>query len=207
MTSSSPLLLRAENVACRRGGRTVFTGVSLCVRPGAALVVAGPNGVGKSSLLKLLAGTLRPEAGTIERPERLAYLGHDNALKPMLTVAGNLLFWAGLTAPSRREAQARVEAAVRAVGIAPLWEVPARLLSSGQKRRAALARVLASGADLWLLDEPTVGLDAASVERLGPVFAGHRARGGMIVATSHTPLPLEDAETLTLNPSAQGRAA
>ena len=198
MVASTHIPLRAEGVACRRGGRTVFTGVSLAVRPGAALVVAGPNGVGKSSLLKLLAGTLRPKAGTIERPERVAYLGHDNALKPVLTVAENLLFWAGLAASSRREAEARVEGAVRAVGLLPLWDVPARLLSSGQKRRTALARVLASGADLWLLDEPTVGLDVASVERLGPVFERHRAEGGMIVATSHTPLPLENAETLML---------
>ncbi len=198
MVGSDPILLRAEGVACRRGGRTVFTDVSLSVQPGAALLVTGPNGVGKSSLLKLLAGTLRPEAGVIRRPERVAYLGHDNALKPMLSVSENLLFWAGLAAASRAEAEARVRDAVRAVGILPLWDVPARLLSSGQKRRTALARVLASGADLWLLDEPTVGLDAASVDRLGPVFAEHRARGGMIVATSHTPLPLENVDTLVL---------
>lgn len=198
MVASDSLLLRADSVACRRGGRTVFTNVSLSVQPGAALLVAGPNGVGKSSLLKLLAGTLRPETGTIQRPERVAYLGHDNALKPMLSVAENLLFWSGLAASSRHEAEERTLAAVRAVGIAPLWDVPARLLSSGQKRRTALARVLASGAQLWLLDEPTVGLDAASVERLGPVFAEHRARGGMIVATSHTPLPLEVMDTLML---------
>lgn len=198
MVASDSLVLRADSVACRRGGRTVFTNVSLSVQPGAALLVAGPNGVGKSSLLKLLAGTLRPETGTIQRPERVAYLGHDNALKPMLNVAENLLFWSGLAASSRHEAEERTLAAVRAVGIAPLWDVPARLLSSGQKRRTALARVLASGARLWLLDEPTVGLDVASVERLGPVFAEHRARGGMIVATSHTPLPLEAMDTLML---------
>ena len=198
MSAAPPLALRAEAVACRRGGRTVFARLSLAVAPGAALLVTGPNGAGKSSLLKLLAGTLRPEAGTIERPERIAYLGHDNALKPVLSVAENLLFWAGLAAPSRKVAEVRVEAAVAAVGIAPLWDVPARLLSSGQKRRTALARVLASNAQLWLLDEPTVGLDAASVERLGPVFADHRAAGGMIVATSHTPLPLEGADTLLL---------
>lgn len=198
MVASEPFLLRAEGVTCRRGGRTVFTDVSLAVRPGGALLVTGPNGVGKSSLLKLLAGTLRAEAGTIERPDRTAYLGHDNALKPMLTVSQNLLFWAGLSAGSRQEAEARVREAARAVGILPLWDVPARLLSSGQKRRAALARVLASNAQLWLLDEPTVGLDVASVERLGPVFAEHRAQGGMIVATSHTPLPLETVDTLLL---------
>lgn len=204
MVASDPILLRAEDVACRRGGRTVFTGVSLTVRPGAALLVTGPNGVGKSSLLKLLAGTLRAEAGIIQRPERVAYLGHDNALKPMLTVSENLLFWAGLAAPSRAEAEERLRAAVRAVGLLPLWDVPARLLSSGQKRRTALARVLASGAQLWLLDEPTVGLDVASVERLGPVFAEHRAQGGMIVATSHTPLPLENVGTLLLGAAGQG---
>lgn len=198
MMSCDPRGLRAEALACRRGGRTVFTGLSFSVAPGEALVVAGPNGAGKSSLLKVLAGVLPAAAGNVHRPGAMAYLGHDNALKPILTVADNLQFWAALAGAGAAEADARALAAAEMTGVDPLWDVPVRLLSAGQKRRVALARVLASSAPVWLLDEPTVGLDAASVERLGPALARHQAEGGIIVATSHTPLPLAEPRVLPM---------
>lgn len=188
--------LTVTDLACRRGGRLVFDALTFRLAAGRALLVTGPNGAGKSSLLKLLAGLLAPAGGTLERPEHIAYLGHDNALKAVLSVEENLRFWAGLSgAPA---AAARLAGALEVTGLAALADVPARLLSAGQKRRAGLARVLASGAPLWLLDEPTVGLDTASIDRLGPAFSAHLAGGGMIVATSHVPLPLGAPEQLAM---------
>lgn len=192
--SASPLIV--TDLACRRGGRLVFDGLGFRLDAGRALLVTGPNGAGKSSLLKLLAGLLTPAGGSIERPGHIAYLGHDNALKSLLSVEDNLRFWAGLSAAA--DAEDRLARALDVTGLAALADVPARLLSAGQKRRAGLARVLASGATLWLLDEPTVGLDAAAIARLGPAFAGHLATGGMLVATSHVALPLVTPEQLAM---------
>jgi heme exporter protein A len=189
--------LEASALACVRGGSLVFDEVSLAVAAGEALLVQGPNGAGKSSLLRLLAGLLRPAAGRLSNPFRSSYLGHDNALKPDRSVAQELRFWAGLDGAADRWRDA-----LERFDLAPLADLPTRLLSSGQKRRAALARTWASGAELWLLDEPSVGLDAASVERLAAACADHRARGGLIVAATHVPIGLKDASVLTL-----GRAA
>ncbi len=196
-------MLEAEGLACWRGERAVFAGLSFAVAPGGALLLTGPNGAGKSSLLRVLAGLIPPAEGRLlwagadaladraGHAARLRYLGHGDALKPALTARENLGFyarlWGGEVAP-----------ALAALGLAELADLPARVLSSGQKRRLALARLALAPTDLWLLDEPTVGLDAASVARLGALLAAHRARGGMVLAATHLPLPLPDAGELRL---------
>ena len=189
--------LEAIDLACARGGRLVFDGVGLNVGRGGALLVQGPNGAGKSSLLRLIAGLLPPVAGTLSNPFRTAYLGHDNALKSDRSLAQELHFWARLDG-----AGDRWRASLDRFDLAPLADLPTRLLSSGQKRRAALARTWASGAELWLLDEPSVGLDAASLDRLAAVCAEHRAAGGLIVAATHVPLGLDGAAVLRLERAA-----
>ncbi len=196
-------LLQAQGLAAFRGERLVFRDLDLTVAAGGALLLAGPNGSGKSTLLRLLAGLGRLAAGRLlwagedaladvtAHASRVAYVGHLDAVKPGLTVAENLRFAAVVGG-------GQVELALEALGLRNLAELPARMLSAGQKRRLALARLALSAAPLWLLDEPTLGLDVASVERFGVVLAGHRARGGMIVAATHLPLPLADAAELRL---------
>lgn len=190
----SDAVLRVEEVACIRGDRLLFEGISFEVGAGGALRVSGPNGAGKSSLLRLLAGLLPAAAGRIERPAATAYLGHENALKLDARLGGELRFWAGLDGG----AGDRLAAAVERFELAPLLDLPVRLLSNGQRRRAALARLAASGAVLWLMDEPEVGLDARSVERMEQAMAAHRAGGGMIVLATHATVDLPDAELLAL---------
>jgi heme exporter protein A len=198
-------VLQAEGIAAFRGERLVFSELSFTVQPGGALLLMGPNGSGKSTLLRLLAGLVRPAAGRVlwngeealaDLPlhaRRLAYLGHVDAVKPGLTVAENLAFAA--TAAGGRVG---VHAALADFTLDELSELPARMLSAGQRRRLALARVALSPAPLWLLDEPTLGLDSASLEQARAVFGRHRAEGGMIVAATHVALPLPDAGELHL---------
>jgi heme exporter protein A len=185
--------LEGNGLACVRGGRLIFDDLDLRLAAGGALLVRGPNGAGKSSLLRVLAGLLRPAAGRLSNPFRTAYLGHDNALKPDRSLAQELRFWSRLDGAGDRwrDALARFD-------LAPLADLPTRVLSSGQKRRAALARTWASGAELWLLDEPSVGLDAASLDRLAAACAEHRAAGGLIVAATHVPMGIEDGDVLVL---------
>ena len=185
--------LEAVDLACVRSGRLVFDRVDLQVPAGGALLVRGPNGVGKSSLLRVLAGLLRPAAGRLSNPFRTAYLGHDNALKPDRSLTQELRFWARLDG-----AEARWREALDRFDLAPLADLPTRVLSSGQKRRAALARTWASGAQLWLLDEPSVGLDAASIDRLAAACADHRTAGGLVIAATHVPMGIESGAVLTL---------
>jgi heme exporter protein A len=197
-------VLAAEDVAVFRGERLVFRDLSLAVSAGGALVLAGPNGSGKSTLLRLLAGLVRPAAGRVlwdgveafsdiaGHGRRVAYLGHQDAVKPGLTVTENLRFAASVSGRS-------IAIALAAVGLEALAELPARMLSAGQKRRLALSRLVLSPAPLWLLDEPTLGLDTASIDRFGGLLAGHRAGGGMVVAATHVPLPLPDAGELRLS--------
>jgi heme exporter protein A len=189
--------LDCTGLACVRGGRVIFEGVDLHVATGGALLVRGANGVGKSSLLRMIAGLLAPAAGRVGNPFRTAYLGHDNALKPDRALGEELRFWASLDGGEERWVEA-----IDRFDLAPLVDLPVRVLSSGQKRRAALARTWASGAQLWLLDEPSVGLDSASVERLTAACADHRARGGLVAAATHVPLGLEGADLLTLERTA-----
>lgn len=196
-------MLHAENLACLRGERAVFAGLSFSLEPGGALLLVGANGAGKSTLLRLLAGLLTPAEGRLlwngeealadraGHAARLRYLSHQDALKPALTARENLAFFAHLWG-------GEPAAALDALGLTPLAELPARVLSSGQKRRLALARLALAPAALWLLDEPTVGLDTASVDRLGRLLATHRAAGGMVLAATHLPLPLPGARELRL---------
>jgi heme exporter protein A len=196
-------VLRAEGLAAFRGERLVFRGLDFSVPEGGALLLAGPNGAGKSTLLRLLAGLVPPFAGRLlwgdedalvdlpAHAARVAYVGHLDAVKPALTVAENLHFAARLSGGVAKDALATL-------GLTELAELPARMLSAGQKRRLALSRLALSKAPLWLLDEPTLGLDVASVARFGALLATHRARGGFIVAATHLPLPLEGAAELRL---------
>ena len=175
----------------------MLRGVSLAVPPGGALLLLGANGSGKSTLLRVLAGLKRPDAGAVlwmgaaADPWPVAYLGHQDAVKPGLTAAENLGFAA-------RTGQGTPRGALAALDLLPLADLPARLLSAGQKRRLALARLVLSPAPIWLLDEPTLGLDTAAVERLGGLLAAHRAAGGVVVTATHLPLPLPDAAELRL---------
>lgn len=184
--------LVVENLACLRGDRLLFKALSFTLAPGGALHLTGPNGSGKSSLLRLLAGLLRPFAGTITAPP-LSYLGHDVALKPRMKLAQELQHWARLD-----DAESRLPAAMAAMNVASLAEVPCRHLSSGQRRRAGLARAIASGAPLWLLDEPTAGLDTASTDLLATAMHTHRASGGLIVAAVHTDIGLKTPQVIRL---------
>jgi len=178
-------LLRLDRVACVRGGRLLFEGLSLTLGPGEAALVTGPNGAGKSSLLRVAAGLLRA-SGTIERGEA-ALADEHLALDERQRLGAALAFWTK-----------RSGAGLAAMGLAPLGEVPVRMLSAGQRKRAALARVVASGAPLWLLDEPANGLDADGLARLEAAMAAHRAGGGAILAASHQPLALPAAATVAL---------
>jgi heme exporter protein A len=205
VTTAEPALLAAEAVACRRGGRTVFEDLDMALAPGDALLLRGPNGSGKSSLLRLLAGLLRPLAGRIlwsgrpigEDPPahraRLHYVPHGDALKPGLTVRENLDFAAALAGGPRN-----VATALDSFALAALADLPARFLSSGQRRRLSLARLLATARPLWLLDEPGVGLDAASRGRLERAIASHRARGGICIVATHGDVAVPDPLVLDL---------
>ena len=172
-------LLRFDAVTLERGGRRLFEHLNFTVGPGEALHVTGPNGSGKSSLLRLAGGLLRAAAGRIERSD-LSLSDDALALDCELPLREALLFWAKLAG-----ATPRLDPAIQAMGLANLAEVPVRLLSSGQAKRGTLARVAASPARLWLLDEPLNGLDGDGVERLDALIAGHRAAGGAVLAASH----------------------
>jgi heme exporter protein A len=186
-----------QAITCFRGERFVFESLEFAVESGEALVLTGPNGSGKSSLIRIMAGLLAAVDGRIEwngeavseAPEdhhaRLHYVGYQDAIKPVMTVRENLAFWAGLRGPLNRVGQA-----LETVGLGGIAEMPAQFLSSGQRRRLSLARIVASNAELWLLDEPTVGLDRAAVGILEALIAQHRAAGGMAVLATHQPIAL-----------------
>lgn len=182
--------MRFDRVACLRGGRLLFRDLDLAIAPGETLVVAGPNGVGKSSLIRLAAGLLRPFAGIVTRDASTALADEALALDERLPLGRALAFWAGL------DNQRAV--AMEAMGLMHLAEVPVRMLSTGQRKRATIARVITSAAPLWLLDEPANGLDSDGARLLAGAIEGHNRRGGAVLAASHVPLGVENAASLQL---------
>ncbi|MGL4543422.1 MAG: heme ABC exporter ATP-binding protein CcmA [Polymorphobacter sp.] len=186
--------LIVEGLGCARGGQLLFERLDLRLEPGAALQVEGRNGAGKSSLLRILAGLLRPVAGRVINPFRIGWAGHELALKPSMRLRDELSHWARLDG---RGPEA-VAAALAAFDLAPLADLPVGVLSSGQKHRAGLARAHASGAELWLLDEPGVGLDGASLARLAAAMRAHRAAGGLVIAATHGDIGLDAPQKLIL---------
>lgn len=196
-------MLIADNIAVLRGGRLVLDGVNLVLAAGGALLLRGPNGAGKSTLLRCLAGLRRPDAGIITwngqdifadretHATRIGWASHADATKPGLSARENLDFAAQTQGGD-------IVTALESVGLADRAALPARMLSAGQKKRLALARLLLGRRPLWLLDEPTNGLDAATVARLGALIESHRAEGGMLIAATHLDLPLRGAALLEL---------
>jgi heme exporter protein A len=189
--------ITAEKLACVRGDKKLFENLSFRVKAGQALAVEGANGAGKTSLLRLIAGFLSPAAGRLivqdpsgesddaeERGKKIGWLGHQDGLKPQLTVVEQLAFWAALY---RGTANTDVLAQV---GLARQVDLPCRYLSAGQRRRLALARLLASRRPLWLLDEPFAALDAAGQGLVAQLMLRHCGEGGIIVAATHDPLGL-----------------
>ncbi|MBV8889792.1 MAG: heme ABC exporter ATP-binding protein CcmA [Alphaproteobacteria bacterium] len=202
--------LVGRDLACHRGERPVFRGISFRLASGAALAVTGANGSGKSSLLRLLATLLRPQTGQLlwgstpvwrdpaSYRARLHYVGHLDAIKPALSAREMLRSWAvlrGVATPSR----SRIDAALAAFALETAADWPCRWLSAGQRRRLALARLLVSPAPIWLLDEPSAGLDGDGQERLEQAIAAHLAAGGRIVVATHLPIAIAAATMLTLD--------
>lgn len=184
----------------------IFKKVNFSLSSGQSLIIQGPNGAGKSTLLRVLAGLRSIDAGTItwnndnitehytEHTQRIAWLSHQDSLKPALTVKENLQLISQLY-------QTDIESALKTIKIDHMADIPARMLSAGQKRRTALARILLKPAQLWLLDEPSVGLDQETIELLGHIFKDFTNQGGMIITTTHVSLPLENSKILYLTPS------
>lgn len=195
-------LLSVHDLGVARGGLRRLEGVSFDLSPGCALVLRGPNGLGKTSLLRCIAGLQQPVAGRIAMPEdAVAYAGHADGLKSALTATENLAFWASVFGTSEAASVARdVAAALTALDLAPLADRPAATLSAGQKRRLGLARLIVARRPLWVLDEPTVSLDQASVARFAGVLAAHLRQGGAALIATHVELGLPGARDLDLTP-------
>ena len=187
----------AEGLSGERGGEPVFSGISFALADGEGLLVTGPNGSGKSTLLRIVAGLLPSAGGSIEIADAdvrwpdiasaCHYLGHQNALKPALSVRENLGFWRDYMG----EPHLAVTEALEMVGLDEIGHLPLGYLSTGQKRRIAIARLLVSYRPVWLLDEPTAGLDRASEKQFADLMQAHLEDGGMILAATHLPLGLE----------------
>ncbi len=196
--------LIADNLAGARGGDTIFAGVSFALSPGEALLVTGPNGAGKTTLMRVLAGLLPAEAGTVrlegggeafpDLASALHFLGPANAMKAALSVAENLAFWQAFAGAPDMD----IDAALDGVGLPGIGHLPFGALSTGQKRRVAIARLLLNRRPVWLVDEPTSGLDKRSEARFSAMLSDHLASGGILVASTHLPLGLDGARTLEM---------
>ena len=202
--------LAASDLACWRGGREVFAGVSFAVASGELLTISGRNGAGKSSLLRVVAGLVRVARGSVTVEggdpeltigEQAHYLGHLDALKPSLSVAENLRFWSRFLGAG----PVSLAAPLAAVGLEALADLPAAYLSAGQKRRLSIARLLAVKRPIWLLDEPTSTLDAAAQQSLTGLMRAHLASGGLILAASHGPIGLDATRELRLEEAPRQR--
>src|SRR5438270_159204 len=195
--------LLGSDLGCNRGGRTVFSGLSFEVSAGEALVILGPNGIGKSSLLRLVAGLVRRSNGVLALEggdpeltvgEQAHYLGHQDALKPSLTVRENLAFWADVLGGEGLN----TDAALAPLGLRGIAGLPAGYLSAGQRRRLSIARLLAIRRPIWLLDEPTTALDASGQATLASLMGQHLADGGLVIAAAHGPIGLDQGTELRL---------
>ena len=186
--------LAGHDLACRRGDRVLFRGLGFALAQGEALHLAGPNGVGKSSLIRILAGLLRPYAGTVEREGALALADERPALDGHLPLGRTLEFWRNFD----RANHATLDQAVETLGLRNLLDVPVRYLSTGQRKRAALARTVLGGAPVWLLDEPLNGLDTATTAAVAGLVARHIEQGGIAVIASHQPFALGGLARLEL---------
>ncbi|CAK7191938.1 Cytochrome c biogenesis ATP-binding export protein CcmA [Commensalibacter sp. Nvir] len=196
-------VLIAKNLGIRRDDTLIFREIGFSLKTGESLLIQGANGSGKTTLLRLLAGLKKPDLGNIfwnqssiynnlsQYMKNIAFLGHSDALKPYLTLKENLNLF-------RQIHKTNITPALQALGIFPLAEIPVRLLSSGQKRRAALARLLLAPAKIWLLDEFSIGLDKETLIALGIIFETFKKEGGIIVASTHVTLPLKFNHTLRL---------
>ena len=209
-------MFRGENLLCLRGGRVVFKDLSFEVATGAALILRGPNGAGKSSLLRIAATLMDAAAGSLlwgdaaiegdQHRARLTYVGHADAIKPVLTVRENLAFWSAYADPTDDLAD-RVDQALTAFGLDPLAGIPARFLSAGERRRLGLARLKVTNSALWLLDEPTVALDRESVARFTDVLRSHLDGDGLAIIATHIDIDIADAGVLELTGHREGVAA
>jgi len=197
--------LIAKDIACQRGGRAVFTGLSFSVDKAEALLVTGRNGAGKSSLLRIIAGLVQLAGGRLSLEggstelniaEQAHYVGHQDPVKGALSVAENLMFW-----NSYLGGEPDVRAALKAVALDSLADLPAAYLSAGQRRRLSIARLAAVKRPLWLLDEPTTALDAQAQSALADLMSKHLLSGGLIVAASHGPIGISGAKQLRLGPA------
>ena len=203
--------LIAEDLACRRGERLVFAGLSFRLPPGGALVLTGANGSGKTSLLRLLATLIAPVAGRLAwgaapikndivgHRTRLQYVGHQDGVKAGLSPRETLAFWAALRGVDAHRKALLLEAALAAFSLEPVADWPCRWLSAGQRRRLALARLFVVPAPLWLLDEPFGAIDDDNRMRLEHAIATHRAAGGRVVLATHIPIEIDTAANLVLD--------
>lgn len=189
------VLVQAHDLAVSRGGRRAVEGVGFTLSAGEALILRGPNGIGKTTLLRTVAGLQPPTGGRVEAdPDAIAYAAHADGLKGALSVAENLRFWRDVFGGPP------VEPALDAMNLTPLADRPAAMLSAGQKRRLGLARLLVTGRPVWVLDEPTVSLDAGSVALFADAVRAHLAAQGAALIATHIDLGLPEARVLDLGP-------